>query len=69
MPWQTKSLMDERLRFVALASLKHTSFTELAELFGISRKTGYKWLTRYKRLGADGCLESSRAPRNSPQSF
>ncbi|MDT0619976.1 helix-turn-helix domain-containing protein, partial [Salinisphaera sp. P385] len=30
--------------------------------YGISRKTGYKWLARYQALGMDGLQERSRRP-------
>lgn len=32
-------------------------FTELCARFGISRKTGYKWVKRYERSGATGLAE------------
>ncbi len=37
--------------------------TALCEEFGISRKTGYKWLERYRERGVAGLEERSRAPR------
>jgi putative transposase len=36
--------------------------TALGREYGISRKTGYKWLARYRREGAAGLRERSRAP-------
>ena len=36
--------------------------TELCERFGISRKTGYKWLGRYRELGPAGLHDLPRAP-------
>jgi len=36
--------------------------SELCTAFGVSRKTGYKWLKRYRDEGADGLVERSRAP-------
>ena len=50
MPWKECSVMDERLRFVAKL-LDGESMTELCREFGISRKTGYKILTRYRDQG------------------
>jgi len=54
--------MDERIRFIG----EHTSglwtMTELCERYEISRKTGYKWLERYRSCGAGGLMERSRAP-------
>lgn len=40
--------------------------TELCERYGISRKTGYKWLSRYEADGLEGLREHSRAPRSIP---
>lgn len=36
--------------------------TALCDRFGISRKTGYKWLGRYRALGAQGLHDLPRAP-------
>lgn len=33
--------------------------------YGISRKTGYKWLDRYERRGVEGLQELSRRPQRS----
>jgi transposase InsO family protein len=35
--------------------------------FGISRKTGYKWLSRYLEKGPEGLDDQSRRPRHSPE--
>jgi transposase InsO family protein len=58
--------MDEKMRFVAAALSEEQSMTELCESYGISRKTGYKWLLRYERYGPDGLYELSRAPQRVP---
>jgi len=59
MPWKTSSEEEERRRFV-LAVGSAGSFAALCREHGISRKTGYKWLQRFK---AEGCLASrSRRP-------
>jgi hypothetical protein len=42
------------------------SMTELCARFGISRKTGYKLLHRYREKNAAGLLERSRAPHITP---
>jgi transposase InsO family protein len=34
--------------------------------FGISRKTFYKWMNRYKESGKSGLCDRSRRPNNSP---
>ena len=43
-----------------------TSITELCEMHGVARKTGYKWIDRYLRHGPAGLEERSRRPRRSP---
>jgi transposase InsO family protein len=38
----------------------------LCEEFGVSRKTGYKWLKRYLELGPGGLVDGSHAPQVVP---
>jgi putative transposase len=65
MPWKEASPMDERVRFIAgLAS--GLGMGEACRSYGISRKTGYKWLERYKLGGPSGLEERSRAPHRMP---
>jgi putative transposase len=42
--------------------LQEWTMSELCERYEISRKTGYKWLERYRLEGAAGLAERSRAP-------
>jgi putative transposase len=58
--------MKERMRFVTDSERDLYSMVELCERYGISRKTGYKWMDRYEREGPDGLRERSRAPRHCP---
>ena len=37
--------------------------------YGISRKTGYKWLGRYREQGPEGLVERSRAPHRHGRSM
>lgn len=46
MPWKAICSMDERVHFVSLVNEPDETFTVLCERFGISRKTGYKWVAR-----------------------
>jgi len=61
MPWKEVSVMEERLRFVA-RSLEGESMSALCREFGISRKTGYKLLNRYKEGGVYALCDRSRQP-------
>jgi len=66
MPWSQTSPMDQRTQFIADFLREVLSVTELCDLYGISRKTAYKWIERYLRQGPAGLEERSRRPRLSP---
>lgn len=59
---------DRRVRFVTLYLSGEHSLAELARLFGISRKTAYKWLARYELEGWSGLQERSSAPHSNSRS-
>ena len=70
MPWQNLTPMEEINRFVVLAQSGRFSVTDLCEQFGISRKTGYKYLERYAAHGLAGLTPRSHRPhhvRNAPR--
>lgn len=58
--------MKERLQLVRLHQAGRYTVTELAEEFQVSRKTVYKWLTRFAEGGVSGLEEFSRAPHRRP---
>jgi len=66
MPWREMSPMEHRLQFVREWERKLFTMTELAAQYGISRKTGYKWLERYEAEGAMALLDRSRRPHHHP---
>jgi transposase InsO family protein len=67
MPWKETGPMDQRLRFIAAVSASGgLGMTEACQLFGISRKSGYKWLDRYKAGGPAALADRSRAPKTTP---
>ncbi len=66
MVWHETSPVDERLRFIADSRRQVFTMTELCTRFGISRKTGYKWLGRYEEQGPAGLLDQSRRPHGCP---
>ena len=66
MPWSETSSMDQRTQFIADYLREVLSVTELCDLYGISRKTAYKWIDRYLRQGPAGLEERSRRPQISP---
>jgi transposase InsO family protein len=58
--------MDQRLQFIAEHLKRQRSVAELCGEFGISRKTGYKWVRRYTEAGPQGLQERSRRPLAHP---
>lgn len=66
MPWSVSSPMDQRTQFIADYLRDTLSISELCQLYGVSRKTAYKWIDRYLHLGPAGLEERSRRPRHAP---
>ena len=62
MPWKATCHMDERLQFIARVLAGEDEMTVLCREYGVSRKTGYKWLGRYISEGGAGLAERSHAP-------
>lgn len=58
--------MTEKERFVTLARTGRFTVSELCSDFGISRKTGHKYLQRYEAQGREGLSARSRRPKSSP---
>lgn len=67
MPWRASGPMEERIKFVLMYQEEGWSMTDLCEMFGVSRKTGYKWLGRYAVGGINGLGDRSRAPHTHPK--
>jgi putative transposase len=66
MPWNETCVMDERVLFIAGYLRGEQPMSVLCEQFGISRKTGYKWLERYRADPEGGLADRSRVPRHCP---
>jgi putative transposase len=66
MPWSQTSTMDQKTQFIADYLHDCLTFAELCDLYGISRKTGYKWVNRYLTEGPAGLEDQTRRPRSSP---
>ncbi len=66
MPWKRTDPMEERIRFVMEARSEVFQMSELSEHYGVSRKTAYKWLQRYREGGVTGLQDRSRAPHQCP---
>lgn len=66
MPWKESHVVEERFRWMIEFQQNSESLTELCRKYRISRKTAYKWLERYRELGAGGLMDRSSAPMHSP---
>jgi transposase InsO family protein len=65
MAWKEMTLENQRQEFVMLAGEPGCNRSALCARFGISRKTGYKWLNRAKEIGL--LCDQSRRPHHSPR--
>ena len=66
MPWNEVTTVKLRTEFVRLAQSEGANISRLCERFQISRKTGYKWLARFRSHGDSGLGDQSRRPTVSP---
>lgn len=64
MPWEAKTVMEQREQFVSEVMARKNTVSALCRKYGVSRKTGYKWLKR----AADGLplCDQSRRPNRQP---
>lgn len=66
MPWRVTSVIESRREFCELVTAAGMSVSVACREFGISRKTGYKWLGRFRREGLVGLSDHRRRPRRCP---
>lgn len=64
MPWERKTVMEQRNEFIEAVEAHSMSFSAVCRAFGISRKTGYKWLHRAQQ--GQQLLDKSRCPHRQP---
>lgn len=62
MPWHERSPVMERTVFVRDFESGLYTLSDLADRYGVSRKTAYKWLGRFAESGRAGLEERSHAP-------
>lgn len=67
MPWKDQSVVGERLRLVAVLLRGEKSVTQWCRIFGVSRKTAYKWKARFLRDGRRAMADWSRRPHRMPR--
>jgi putative transposase len=63
--WKETRVVDQRVLFVAAVHRGEASMSELCASYGVSRKTGYKWLARAE--AGQSLEDRSRRPLTSPQ--
>ncbi len=66
MPWKATRPMDQRAEFVLKAEQREVPFRQLCEEYGVSPKTGYKWVERFHAGGVTALHDQSTRPRSSP---
>ena len=66
MAWNLVKPMKQRVRFVLEVKRMLHSVVEVCQMFGISRKTGYKWLDRYRVQGLQGLRQRTCRPHRMP---
>jgi transposase InsO family protein len=66
MPWKESHRVNQRMHFVSRLEAGER-MVDLCREFQVSRKTGYKILERYKRLGPIGFNDLSKRPVRHPK--
>jgi len=66
MPWKDATQMSLRLEFARLALRDGANVRQLCRRFGVSPKTAYKWLARFRAGGPAALADRSRRPAASP---
>jgi transposase InsO family protein len=66
MPWKARSIVGVRKELVMKVLAKELPIAELCREYGVSRKTAYKWLKRFREQGLQGLVDESRRPDSAP---
>jgi hypothetical protein len=67
MPWNISSVVKARERFIYLVIDLRLPVAQACRKAGVSRKTGFKFLQRYRQAGLWGLPDCSRRPKSSPR--
>ena len=67
MTWKTISVEEERWQLIKAWARKEKSVREVCLIFGVSRKTAYKWKQRFIVGGRLGLRDRSRRPQRMPR--
>jgi len=66
MPWKNTSIIGQRWQLVRALLRSERSVSEWCRIFGISRKTAYKWRDRFTEGGRRDLGDRSRRPHQVP---
>lgn len=69
MPWKETCSMDQKMQMIGDYIGGSCNITQLSEIYEVSRKTIYKWISRYEKEGPSGLKEHSRVPRSHPNAI
>ena len=69
MAWENFKVEEQRLQVVKTYLESQYSMTQICLQYGISRKTGYKWVHRYLKDSENGLKDLSKAPHTSNQYY
>src|SRR5690349_7610791 len=68
-PWKESRVVDQREEFIHRWLKMREPVTTLAQHFGVSRKTVYKWIDRFHQGGLPNLVDRSRAPHYVAQAM
>jgi transposase InsO family protein len=66
MTWKVTNIMSQRKEFCMQACQPNANIRELCRNHGISPRTAYKWIGRWKDSGEEGLADLARTPVHSP---
>ena len=66
MTWGSRTVEEQRARFVLEARHSFESHAALCRKYAITRPTGYKWIERYEKEGLEGLKDRSHRPHSCP---
>jgi transposase InsO family protein len=64
MPWREVCVEERREEMVLEALARRRGMAEIAEQYGVTRKTLYKWMERYRAQGREGLGDLMRTPHH-----
>ena len=62
MPWKETYVMDQKIQMISHWLSGDYSITELSRIYGVSRKTLYKWIARYQKNRENGLKDLASKP-------